>query len=812
MKSVLLAAFLTMNTLASLAQSTVEARVITGEGKPFENATVVLRRASDSSLYKSNITDASGLAEFKDVPQGEYLISGTGAGYLQKDLAAISVTNEKTAQVEIKLEADAKAMQEVTVTAKKPYLQKLHDRLVVNVENSIVNAGSTAFEVLERAPGVLIDQNDQIALRGKQGVIIMIDSKPSPLNGADLANYLRALPSSAIERIDLITNPSSKYDAAGNAGIIDIRMKKDKRMGTNGSITAGYGQGVYPKANAGITFNHRKQKLNLFGNYNYVYRKHLNHLILDRNFYREKNFTGADFKDNYSTAPANGHTLRFGADYNAGKRSIIGLIANAGFTDLRRNNRNSSLVINDSREIESSFRTNADNSDDYQNYLFNINFKHNFRQAGRELTADADYGLYNNLSNSTTHTRYFDVNGNPSFPDYILDGRQEGNLEFYTGRVDYIHPLKNKASIEAGLKTSLVSSDNDAKFYDMSTGTPVNDQGKTNHFLYDENNNAAYLNVKKDFKNFDLQLGLRAEQTNIKTYQEIGAVRWDSSYLQLFPTAFFNYRIKEDRTLGISVSRRIDRPGYSQLNPFLFLIDVTTYSTGNPALLPQLTWQYELSYTHKAINLSANYSHTANNQNVAIARFADVFPNIPQGDNVTVQIPVNISTSDFFGLSFSAPLKINKWWSMTNNGDIFYNHFNGKLGDTKLDKGKPGVALRNNNTFTLKNGWSAELSEVYNSSGQYGFMVADPQWGISAGVQKTVLNKKGTVRLNVTDIFWTNLPKAVITYENYVEKWSAKRETRVVNLGFTYRFGKNTVQAARKRTTGSEEERQRAGG
>jgi hypothetical protein len=182
-----------------------------------------------------------------------------------------------------------------------------------------------------------------------------------------------------------------------------------------------------------------------------------------------------------------------------------------------------------------------------------------------------------------------------------------------------------------------------------------------------------------------------------------------------------------------------------------------------------------------------------------------------QDDNVTVQIPVNISTSDYVGLSVAAPVKINKWWNMINNADLFYNHFNGSLAGTNLDKGKPALQARTTNTFAMKKGWSAELNGVFNSGGQMGFLVMDPQWGVGAGVQKNILKNKGTLRLNVTDIFWTNLPKAVISFDNYIEKWHAQRETRVANLTFTYRFGKKTVQAARKRTTASEEERQRAG-
>jgi hypothetical protein len=309
-----------------------------------------------------------------------------------------------------------------------------------------------------------------------------------------------------------------------------------------------------------------------------------------------------------------------------------------------------------------------------------------------------------------------------------------------------------------------------------------------------------------------MQVGLRAEQTNIKTYQEIGQASWDSSYIQFFPTAFFNYKLKADQTIGVSVSRRIDRPGYSQLNPFLFLIDVTTYATGNTGLLPQFTWAYELNYTLKSMNFSLSYRHTKNNQNIVLARFKDVFPNIPmQDDNVTVQIPVNISSSDYVGLSVAAPVKINKWWNMINNADVFYNHFNGSLAGTNLDEGKPSLQARTTNTFTLKKGWSAELNGMLNTGGQMGFLVMEPQWAVGAGVQKNIMKNKGTLRLNITDIFWTNLPKAVITFDNYIEKWHAQRDTRVVNVSFTYRFGKKTVQAARRRTTASEEERQRAG-
>ena len=791
----------------------ISVTVVNDQQNALENATVELRRIKDSSLFKIALTDKNGLAEFENILFGNYFlkVSSTSRAAQFSSSFNLSAEQPQISVAKISLFPDTKQLANVTLTSRKPFIQKLNDRIVVNVENSIVSAGSSAMDVLERSPGVNVDQNDNISLRGRSGVIIMIDGKPTAMAGSDLANYLKGLPSAAIERIDIITNPSAKYDASGNAGIIDIRMKKDQRLGTNGTYTVGYGQGIYPKANVGAIFNYRNKKVNLFGNYNYAYRVGLNHLILDRSFYNNGTYNGGDLKDNYSKSPFYTNTARIGADFFPSKKTIIGFVVNCNFNQYRRNSTNSSIVIDPQKQKASTFESLATNNDHANNIVANVNFKHTFDSTGKELTADLDYGHYNSGSLTRNATKYYKLDGSSLQPDYILDGDQDGTLNFKTAKADYVNPLKKGAKWEAGFKTSFVSSDNDAKFFDVSSGTPQNDINKTNRFFYKENNNAGYLNFSKEFKKFNIQVGLRGEQTNLKTHQVNGNIYFDSSYFQLFPSAFFNYKLKEDNTIGLSVSRRIDRPGYSQLNPFLFLIDPTTYATGNPGLLPQFTWSYELSYTMKNLNFTFGYSRTTKSQNIVIAKFKDAFPNIPSDDNVTVQIPVNLSSSDYYGVSISAPIKINKWWNMTNNANIYYQKFNGSIGTTQLNKGKPAADWRTNNTFIFKKGWTAELNGSINSGGQYGFMVTDPQWGIGAGVQKLVMKNKGTLRFNITDIFWTNLPKAIITYDNYVEKWHAYRETRVANLTFTYRFGNSKVQAARRRSTGSEEERQRAG-
>jgi iron complex outermembrane receptor protein len=780
---------------------------------PLESATIELLQSKDSVLVKTALSDKSGFAEIEQVLPGSYRLKITMVSHEDLYSAPFSLGDTDLVLQPVVLYPKVQGqLQGVTVTGRKPFIQRMADRIVVNVENSVISAGASALDVLERSPGVTIDQNDALSLRGRAGVIIMIDGKPSPLGAADLANYLRGLPSSAIESIHIITNPSAKYDAAGNSGIIDIRMKKDQRLGTNGTVTVSGGQGIYPKANASLGLNYRNKKANVFGNYNYAYREGLNHLVMNRSFYENGAFNGADEKDNYNNINFNTHAVRAGADFFPSDKTIVGFVVSSNRNNIERKNRNNSEVMNAQSQPTFTFNTTARGADKFRNTFANVNFKHSFNTKGRELTADVDYGVFSSDVISSTATRYFKLDGSMQQPTYILDGDQDGKLTLKTAKVDYSHPL-TKGKMELGFKTSFVSSDNDAKFFDMSTGVPQNDVNKTNHFFYEENTNALYANYGREFNKFEMQLGLRSEQTTVNTNQVVGNIKWDSSYIQLFPSAYFTYKIKEDQSLGLSVSRRIDRPSYQQLNPFLFLIDVTTYNTGNPRLLPQLTWSYEVNYMLKNLNFTLGFSRTKDIHNMVIVRFKDAFPSIPADDNVTVLMPVNLESSDYIGLSVSAPIRVTKWWSMVNNGDLYYLHFNGNLSNTTLDKGAPAVDLRSNNSFTFPGGWTAELNGNYSSGGRYGFMRSKPSWGLSTGVQKTIFQGKGTMRFNVTDIFWTNLPRATITYEGvYVEKWHAFRETRVATLSFTYRFGNSKVQAARKRATASEEERRRAGG
>ncbi len=813
----LLLAFSVLQAPAQQAEITGKVTVrISDKTTPIEGATVELRTAKDSKLVKTEISSKDGLTEFENIREGAYVISASATGFARASSSSFELSASQTL-VElpaIVLEPGAGAqLTGVTVTAKKPFVQRLNDRLVVNVESGIVSAGRSALDVLEQSPGITVDQNDAISLRGRSGVIIMIDGKPSPMTGTDLATYLKGLPASAIERIEIITNPSAKYDAAGNSGIIDIRMKKDQRMGTNGNFSIGVGHGKYPKANTGFQLNHRSKTVNVFGSYNYNYRELMNHLIINRNFYTNNVLTGSDDKDNFATFPMNTHTARFGMDVFPSKNTIIGFVVSANSTHVTRDGNVTTRVKDANNQPYFNFISRSEDDNSYKNAVANVNFKQTF-SAGRELTADLDYGRYRTTALTRTSSYFYELDGSKKSGDKILDGDQYGDLSFKTAKVDYVNPMKKGMKLEMGFKTSYVTSDNDAKFFDGMNNTV--DTTKTNRFFYHEYNNAGYVNISREFKKFNIQAGLRGERTDVDTRQVKKDRRWDSGYLQLFPSAYFNYKLTETQTLGVSVSRRIDRPGYSQLNPFLMQIDASIYGTGNPALKPQLTWSYEMSYTRKNMSFTLGYSHTKDPQSMVLSRILDVIPDFEiapgQDSNITVQIPVNLESTDYFGFTATTPLRINSWWNMVNNVNIFYNHSNANLGGAKLNDGGVAMNLRTNNNFTFKKGWGAELNANLNTGGRQGYSISEPSWGLAAGVQKTVLKGKGTVRLNVTDIFWTNLPKAQVNYPGrYVENWRAYRETRVANLNFIYRFGNNKVQAARNRKTASEEETRRAG-
>ncbi len=801
--------FLVFDDYKSVAKGYAISGYVKGsDNEVISTANIVLLNAADNKLAKSAITDEAGAFVLEDITEGKYQLKVTMLGYVPYSGKEIVVSDRDVQLETIQLVAKNNKLKEVTVRGQKPLIEIHADKLVMNVENSIVNSGLTALEILAKAPGVNVDQNDNISLKGQQGVNVMIDGKTMVLSGTDLANMLKSMQSSSISQVEIISNPGAKYDAAGVAGIINIRTKRDKNMGMNGSAHASYAQGVYPKYNAGLNLNYRNKKLSGYVSYNYARRWWFNHLKLNRRFFATNSdvVQFAYVQDNFMKMPIDNHSGTFGLDYSIGKRTIIGVAGTASSTMIDKVTANTSQALNGNDELIYDFITNGGQTQEYYNYSGNANLRHRFNDKGESLNIDLDYARYWNESVQELATTYTNADGGLYQPSYFMRSDMNGLTQIRALKADYSLPINKETTFDAGIKSTYVTSDNEPLLYEKTTGDYTLDIKRSNHFIYRENINAGYLNYNKKWEKWSTQLGLRVENTNVEAEQVTLDSTYNTAYTQLFPSLAVQRTLSEKHDLGVTLSRRIQRPNYQQLNPFKFFIDNTTYKAGYPYLRPALTYAAELSHTFKK-KFVTTFKYSITNDNIT-----QVVQPSETEDSVTVQTDKNLAQVNSFSLSATYPFQVTKWWSNVNNFTGWYSYFNGFLANTNLSNGSPGFSVYTNNNFTLGKGFRAELTFWYQSRQVYGFFDLGDMWTLGAGIQKSVFKDKGTLRLNASDIFWRGLPRASSVYTAYKEDFTVQRESRQLSLTFSYRFGDRKLQPTRRHKSGADDEKSRVGG
>jgi len=812
MKFLLIILFLTGLFEFALAQSEpgtrIAAKVIDEKSNAVEGATVSLLKAQDSTIVKINITAKDGSVVFEPVKPGTYLLSIRTIGYktTYSNLITVSQDHQQIAVNTIQLQHNISQLSEVTVQAKKPFIEQQADRTVINVNSSIVSAGSTALEVLSRSPGVVVGQDDNISMKGKQGVIVMIDDKQTYLSATDLANLLRGMPANSIDKIELITNPSAKYDAAGSAGIINIKLKKDERYGTNGTFTFSDGQGRYNTLHSGLSLNYRKNDINIFGSYNYSSSPDFEDVNFNRRFYTNGSLDGGYTQNLYLKIPRVSNTLKTGMDYSPSKNTTLGIVFTGMLSHYDRNGTTTSDVLDSALQKTSSFKTQSQGINTLNNYASNFNFKHKIDTAGQVITADVDYAHFTTNAPQSYNTSYFNLKGTPSQPDSVLKEQQVGALNIYSVKADYVLPLRNHAKFEAGLKSSYVHEDNNLILDDIINNQAVFDTSKSNHFIYKENINALYANYSQSFEKYKIQLGLRAEQTISQGDQLTTENSFRKSYIDLFPNLFIDDQIDKQNDLSFTLDRRIDRPTYNQLNPFKFFLDPSFYVEGNPNLDPQLTWTGTLSYTfEQKYNISLSYSYTS--ANIITVLFPD-----PTASDVVIQQDRNLSNYYNYGLSFTVPLDITSWWNSTNNLNTYYNIYSGDLANTPLNKGLFAFDANTTNSFTISKTLQAEFDGSFVSGNYYGYIYVKHYTNLSAGLAHPILKGKGTLKLNATDILRTYYTVGSTSLLNYKDMFNKYTDSRFATIAFSYRFGNTKVAPARSSTGGAGDEKKRAGG
>jgi hypothetical protein len=802
--------------IVSLSFSAAQAQKISGlvkdeQGKGLEKTTVSLLRAKDSSVVKLSVTGNDGRFSVQSV-FGNFLVSISHVGYKPQYSKPFEVSGDVEIPA-IQMAKAAASLQGVTVTTQKPMIEVKADKTILNVEGTINSTGSDALELLRKSPGVTVDKDDNVSLLGKNGVQIYIDGKPTPLSGADLTAFLKNLHSSQIEAIEIITNPSAKYDAAGNAGIINIRLKKNKAFGTNGSVNAGYAIGVYPKYNTGISLNNRNKNFNIFGNYNFN-KAHNDGLF---NLYRQQLDTIFDQKNNMDMHNTN-HGFKAGVDYYATKKSTFGILVNGSFGDNESATSSKTPIIYKPTGITNRILT-ANNSSKAERNNVNLNLNYRFVDtAGHELNVDADYGLYRIRTDQIQPNIYYTPDMISEISRTIYNFLSPTDIDIYTIKADYEQNFKG-GKLGAGVKFSLINTSNDFGRYNVNGNSKALDIDRSNHFNYKENINALYLNFSKTYKKgISLQAGLRLENTNNTgdsyplqvngSIDNSGKKTVKRNYTNLFPSAALTFNKNPMKQWTISYSRRIDRPAYQDLNPFEFKLDEYTYQKGNTSLRPQYTNSISLSNVYKyKLTTSLNYSHVADvfTQLVDTAEKSKAF--------ITKK---NLATQDNISFTMSYPF-IYKNYMLFTNFSTYYAMYKADFGGgnrkINLNVFSYNIFMQHSLKFGKKKAWSAELSGFYNAPTVWqGTFKSKPIWSIDGGLQKTILKGKGTLKTSVSDIFKSLKFKGTSNFAGQSLTASGNFESRQLKLNFTYRFGSNQVKGARNRKSASEDEQKRTQG
>ena len=769
------------------------------QNKPVDYASVSLLRVADSTIVKGALSSETGLYAFENIKPGNYIVKATSVGYnkaLSKSFYVADGAGTIAVPV-LQMHEGSHSLQAVTISASKPLIEHEDGRVVMNVANSILAAGNSAMDILERAPGVSIDKDDNISLKGKQGVTVMINDKLTYLSADQLATLLRSTDGNTIQSIEIMANPSAKYDAAGNSGIINIKLKHTKQSGTSGTVSIGGAKGAKFMDNSTISLNHKEGNLNVFGSFSHNDPIRVNDITIDRIINSSNG--GLTYFDQQIQRQTNSHNniYRLGADYETSNSNTLGFSV-SGYNNSSNGNINNDTQIQSIKGIPDSLvTTNSNAHSTYKNLAINLNDKLKIDTNGQELSADLDYVKYNNNAFTQYNNNFFFADGSPQHPTQVLTNLTPSDIDIRTAKIDYVKPFNKTLKLEAGFKYSNVKSDNNLQAQVLNNGSFINDTTQSNHFIYTEKITAGYVNLSKQWTGTSVQLGLRSEYTQ-SNGNLIGRSNVNRHYLDFFPNVFINQALNSKNEISLSYSRRIDRPGYEDLNPFVYYLDPYTFRQGNAFLNPQYTNKYEADYIYnKTINVGLSYSHTSN-------VITDVV--LTSGDK-SFATQRNFNSYNVYNVDLNTPYTITKWWSGDVDFNGFYQQYKADtVAGSNVSKSKAAFQAKATETFLFSN-FKAEVTGTYSSATVDGVAAVKPYYGVDAGISRSFDHKKLNMKLAVSDIFKTrkyNVSSQVLSNFVYIQR----SDTRVVRLTATYNFG-NTKIKTRQHKSGAEDEAER---
>jgi len=789
--------FILMSTaLFAEPSAIVKGRVTDTKNKPIEFATATLLNSSTKELFKGQICNDKGEFVIEKVKPGEYILAVTMVGYSKSESEKLTIDPKSSKVVEknVVLSEASHQLGNVEVVAKKKFIEQTVDKMIVNPEASITTASENVYEILKKLPGVVIDNSDNISMKGKQNVKILIDEKPTYVSATQLASMLKGMQGKNVDRIEIIENPSARYDAEGNSGIINIKTKHNKVPGFNGSTFAGIETASRFGWNGALDLNMNYGKLNVYGNYSLYNWAGTNGMTATRNF------TSAALQGAHQLINTDGdydgqsHNYKVGADYFIKKNHVVSVMFRGSNGYNNNADAGTTSFADKYMHIDSSLVSTSTSNGRWNNQTYNTNYKWDIDTTGQSISADFDYARFNYRSPNTQNGIFYNSTGNTLNHDILVNTLQSNNINIYTAKVDYVLPMGKKFNFEAGAKTSSVNTDSKI---DMSGYLVQND-----HFKYEENIQAAYLNGKAQFDKTTLQLGLRLENTVSKGTSVTTNQVNDTSYLKIFPSFFVLQTLNKDNSINFKYSYRIGRPDYDMLNPFKWMIDPYTYNVGNPNLKPQFTHSLGLSHSFKSMFItSVGYNYTSG-----------LFTQIIKQNDATksvYQTNENLNNSVDLNVSETFQLQPTKWWRLNGTVTGMYKEIQmGSNAGSKISHWSFNGNMSNN--FSLPYKLEMELSGYYNSGILVSNIIVRQRYTIDFGIQRRILNDKGSIKIAVSDIFNTGQASAYAKYDNVDIDVKNRFDSRRLKVSFNYRFGKSEFKTRGNRSTASSEEQSRS--
>ncbi len=772
-------------------------------------ANIALFSTADSSLQKAGVTSESGIFELRGLKAGSYYLKATYLGMADLYKPGILLSENETLDLGVvTMSARTLEMAEAVITATRPMVEVRSDRTVFNVQGTINSAGTDALSLMRKAPGVTVDNNDNINVLGRAGVLIYLDGKRLPLSAQDLAAYLQSLPADQIDRIDIITNPGSRYEAEGNAGIIDIRLKKDKSLGANGSLNSTVSQGRFGRGNLSGTGNYRNKLINVFGSAladaGRSYHN-MNSLNYQNGIVQEEINDSENDTRNYN--------FRLGTDFFLSKYHTVGFITSAANNYADRSSFNRITLARQSTPnvIDSILVAGSTADNPRTQRTVNLNYRYD-NTKGRVLNFDLDYGNYINETRRLQPNLYYDATETYVLTEVNQKYDTPTDIDIYTAQLDFEDKLWG-GNLGLGGKLSKVGSDNTFLVFDERSGIFVQNDTLSNEFTYDEMVWAGYVSYARALgKKWNMNTGVRAEHTditgNLRAFlPELQEPPVLQNYLNWFPNIGLTYARAPEHIFSVNAGKRINRPDYNVLNPFNNRQSELSYEKGNPFLRPEIVNNAEIGYTFKnRYNFKAGISRTDNQ----ITRLIAPDSIDPRAGYITWE---NIASRTVVSLNASAPVQITPKWNAYFNVNVSHidnqaRYPNGAVIDVQVYS----YNIYHQQTFDLPFDLKGEISGYYSGPGVWGgVFLYESNWSLDLGLQRKFLKNRLNVRLSVSDIFYQTGWSGESTFNGLTSVSSGRWDSRRVSLNAGYRFGNDQVKS-RKRQTGIEAEQKRTGG